>query len=58
MSCVRIVEQVSGAVAEFALDTYIPAATLFLSLRNYMNNGGTAAAVAYDYSGVYVETDP
>ena len=35
----------------------IPAATQLLSPRNYMNNGTTAAAVAYDCSGVYVETD-
>lgn len=54
---VRIVEEVSGAVAEFTLDTDIPAATQLLSPRNYMNNGGTAAAVAFDCSGVYVETD-
>ena len=39
------------------LDTDIPAATQLLSPRNYMNNGATAAAVAYDCSGVYVETD-
>ena len=54
---VRIVEEVSGAVAEFTLDTDIPAATQLLSPRNYMNTGATAAAVAYDCSGVYVETD-
>lgn len=54
---VRIVEEVSGAAVEFALDTDIPAATQLLSPRNYMNNGATAAAVAYDCSGVYVETD-
>lgn len=54
---VRIVEEVSGAVVEFTLDTDIPAATQLLSPRNYMNNGGTAAAVAFDCSGVYVETD-
>lgn len=28
-----------------------------LSPRNFMNNGATAAAVAYDCSGVYIETD-
>ena len=54
---VRIVEEVSGAVVEFTIDTDIPAATQLLSPRNYMNNGGTAAAVAFDCSGVYVETD-
>lgn len=54
---VRIVEEVSGAVAEFTLTADMPAATQLLSPRNYMNNGTTAAAVAYDCSGVYVETD-
>ena len=52
-----LVEEVSGAVIEVMLDTDIPAATQLLSPRNYMNNGATAAAVAYDCSGVYVETD-
>ena len=54
---VRVVEEVSGAVVEAMLDTDIPAVTQLLSPRNYMNNGATAAAVAYDCSGVYVETD-
>ena len=35
----------------------IPAAATFLSPRNFMNNGATAAAVAADCAGVYVETD-
>ena len=54
---VRLVEEVSGAAVEFTLTTDIPAATQLLSPRNYMNTGATAAAVAYDCSGVYVETD-
>ncbi|WP_272860606.1 hypothetical protein [Paracoccus stylophorae] len=54
---VRVVEEVSGALVEAALDSDIPAATQLLSPRNFMNNGATAAAVAYDCSGVYVETD-
>lgn len=54
---VRVVEEVSGAVVEAVLDSDIPAATQLLSPRNFMNNGATAAAVAYDCSGVYVETD-
>jgi len=54
---VRIVEEVSGAVAEFTITTDMPASTQLLSPRNYMNNGATAAAVAYDCSGIYVETD-
>jgi hypothetical protein len=54
---VRVVEEVSGAAVEFTITTEIPAATQLLSPRNYMNTGSTAAAVAYDCSGVYVETD-
>jgi len=54
---VRVVEEVSGAAVEFTIATDMPAATQLLSPRNYMNTGATAAAVAYDCSGVYVETD-
>ncbi|MTH66080.1 DUF2793 domain-containing protein [Paracoccus shanxieyensis] len=54
---IRVVEEVSGAVAEATITTDMPAATQLLSPRNYLNNGTAAAAVAYDCSGVYVETD-
>lgn len=54
---VRVVEEVSGAAVEFTISTDMPAATQLLSPRNYMNTGSTAAAVAYDCSGVYLETD-
>jgi hypothetical protein len=54
---VRVVEEVSGAAVEFTITGDMPAVTQLLSPRNYMNNGATAAAVAYDCSGVYVETD-
>ncbi|WP_423207697.1 DUF2793 domain-containing protein [Paracoccus yeei] len=54
---IRVVEEVSGAVAEATITTDMPAAIQLLSPRNYLNNGSTAAAVAYDCSGVYVETD-
>jgi hypothetical protein len=54
---IRVVEEVSGTVAEVELTTNLPAATQLLSPRNYMSTGSTAAAVAYDCSGVYVETD-
>ncbi|TYB86017.1 DUF2793 domain-containing protein [Oceaniovalibus sp. ACAM 378] len=54
---VRVVEEVSGVAIEFTITTDMPAATQLLSPRNYMNTGTTAAAVAYDCSGVYVETD-
>jgi hypothetical protein len=54
---IRVVEEVSGNVAEATITSDMPAATQLLSPRNYLNNGTTAAAVAYDCSGVYVETD-
>lgn len=54
---IRVVEEVSGAVAEVTITTDLPAPTQLLSPRNYLNNGSTAAAAAYDCSGVYVETD-
>ncbi|MFN3973418.1 MAG: hypothetical protein ACK4L4_19040 [Gemmobacter sp.] len=54
---VRVVEEVSGAIAEVELTTNLPAATQLMSLRNYMNNGSPAAAVTYDCPGVYLETD-
>ena len=53
----RVVEEVSGAAVEFTITSDMPAATQLLSPRNYMNNGATAAAVAYDCAGVYLETD-
>ncbi|MFC0810784.1 DUF2793 domain-containing protein [Paracoccus panacisoli] len=54
---VRVVDEVSGAVFEQEITADLPATTQFLSPRLFVNNGATAAAVAYDCSGVYVETD-
>jgi hypothetical protein len=54
---VRVVDEVSGAVFEQEITADLPAATQFLSPRLFMNNGATAAAVAYDCAGVYLETD-
>jgi hypothetical protein len=54
---VRVVDEVSGAVFEQEISVDLPANTQFLSPRLLMNNGATAAAVSYDCSGVYVETD-
>jgi hypothetical protein len=54
---VRVVDEVSGAVFEQEIAADLPAATQFLSPRLYMNTGVTAAAVAYDCAGVYLETD-
>jgi hypothetical protein len=54
---VRVVEEVSGTVAEVEIAANLPSWTQLLSPRNYMNTGSTAGAVAFDCSGVYVETD-
>jgi hypothetical protein len=54
---VRAVDEATGTVFERELTTLLPASTQFLSPRLYMNNGATAAAVAFDCSGLYIETD-
>lgn len=54
---VRVVDEVSGAVFEQEITADLPANTQFLSPRLFMNNGATAAAVAYDCSGIYLETN-
>ena len=54
---VRVVDEVSGAIFEREISADLPANTQFLSPRLFMNNRATAAAVADDCSGVYVETD-
>lgn len=53
----RVVEEESGAAVEAVLSSDIPGPAQLLSPRNYLNNGGIAAAVAYDCSGLYIETD-
>jgi hypothetical protein len=54
---VRATNDITDVSVELTLTTDLPANTTFLSVRNYMNNGGTAAAVSYDCTGVYLETD-
>jgi len=54
---VRLVNEVPGAVFEAEITTDLPATTQFLLPRLYLNTGATAADVAYDCSGLYVETD-
>ena len=44
-------------VFEQELTADLPAANQFLTPRLFMNNGATAAAVAFDCAGVYLETD-
>jgi hypothetical protein len=54
---VRVVDEVSGAVFEQEVTADLPAANQFLAPRLFMNNGATAAAVAFDCTGLYLETD-
>lgn len=54
---VRVVNDVSGAVFEQEVTADLPVNTTLLSPRLFMNNGATAAAVAWECSGVYIETD-
>jgi hypothetical protein len=53
---VRVVDEVSGTVFEQEITADLPANTQLLSPQLFMNNRATAAAVAYDCSGMYVET--
>lgn len=54
---VRLVGEVTGAVFEQEITADLPANTQFLSPGLFINNWATAAAVAYNCSGVYLETD-
>ena len=54
---VRVVDEVSCAMFEQEIIADLPANTQFLSPRLFMNTGATAAAVAYDCAGIYLETD-
>lgn len=53
----RLVDEVSGAVFEQEITADLPATTQFLSPRLHMHNGATAAAVAFDCAGIFLETD-
>lgn len=53
----RVVDEISGAAFEQEITADLLANTLLLSPQLYMNNGATAAAVAYDCAGIYLETD-
>ncbi len=44
-------------VFELEITADLPASTQFLSPRLYMNNWSAAAAVVYDCTGVYADTD-
>ncbi len=47
----------SGAVFGQEITAGLPAATQVLSPRLFLNTGATAAALANDCAGVYLETD-
>ena len=53
----RAVNEVTGAVFEQEITADLPVNTQFLSPRLFLSTGATAAAVAYDCSGLYIETD-
>lgn len=55
--CYRVVREDTGDVADGELTTDLPSNTTFLTYHLYMNNGGTAIAVAFDCAGVYLESD-
>lgn len=54
---VRVIEEVSGNSMEHTITTNMPAATQMLSPHNHLSNLATAAAVVYDCTGLYIETD-
>ena len=53
----RVVKENTGDFTEGSVSTDLPASTTFLTHHLYMNNGGDASAIAYDCSGIYIETD-
>ncbi len=53
----RIVREDNGSIVDGSFNSDLPSNTTFLTVHLYMNNGGTAAAVAFDCSGVYIESD-
>ena len=54
---VRAVNEVTGAVFEQEVTTDLPQAATFLAPRLFLNNGAIAAAVAFECTGLYLETD-
>ena len=53
----RAVNELTGAVFEQEVTTDLPQAATFLAPRLFLNNGATAAAVAFESTGLYLETD-
>ena len=53
----RVVRLDTGDVTEGEITTDLPTSTTFLTRHEYMNNGGTAAAVILEVCRIYIETD-
>lgn len=53
----RAVNELTGAALEQEVTTDLPQAATFLAPRLFLNNGATAAAVAFECTGLYLETD-
>lgn len=53
----RVTRLDTGAVTAGTLSADIPQNTVVLTHHQYMNNGGTAAAVVLDVNRVYIESD-
>ena len=53
----RVTRLDTGAVTSGTLSSDLPQNTVVLTHHQYMNNGGTAAAVVLDVNRVYIESD-
>ncbi len=53
----RVTRLDTGAVTSGTLSSDLPQNTVVLTHHQYMNNGGTAAAVVLDVNKVYIESD-
>ncbi|MCL4186727.1 MAG: hypothetical protein KJZ85_03905 [Rhodobacteraceae bacterium] len=49
--------ELTGAAFEQEVTTDLPQAATFLAPRLFLNNGATAAAVAFECTGLYLESD-
>lgn len=53
----EVIDEVGGAVLEREITSELPASNQSHAPRAQVNNGATASSVAFDCSGVYMETD-
>lgn len=54
---VRVVNETTGLMVDHEITDSIPIPSIFLAPRTHLDNGPTAAAVAFDLYGGYVESD-